>query len=38
MTRDSEIKRPAGCTEEEKPDFYKTQNETQQMKGILIRR
>ena len=36
--RDSEIKILIGCTEEEKMAVYKTHNETQFMKGILIRR
>ena len=38
MKRDSEIKILIGCTEEEKMEVYKTHNETQYMKGILIRR
>jgi inorganic pyrophosphatase len=38
MKRDSEIKILIGCTEEEKLEIYKTHNETQYMKGILIRR
>ena len=38
MKRDSEIKILIGCTEEEKTEIYKTHNETQYMKGILIRR
>ena len=38
MKRDSEIKILIGCTEEEKLEVYKTHNETQYMKGILIRR
>lgn len=38
MKRDSEIKILLGCTEEEKATIYKTHNETQYMKGILIRR
>jgi inorganic pyrophosphatase len=38
MKRDSEIKILVGCTEEEKLEVYKTNNETQYMKGILIRR
>ena len=38
MKRDSEIKILVGCTEEEKLDIYKTHNETQYMKGVLIRR
>ena len=37
MKRDSEIKILVGCTEEEKLD-NKTHNETQYMKGVLIRR
>lgn len=36
--RDSEIKILIGCTEEEKKFIYKTHNETEFMKGILIRR
>lgn len=36
--RDSEIKILVGCTEEEKLEIYKTHNETEYMKGILIRR
>ena len=36
--KDSEIKILVGCTEEEKLEIYKTHNETQYMKGILIRR
>ena len=36
--KDSEIKILVGCTEEEKLDIYKTHNETQYMKGVLIRR
>ena len=36
--KDSEIKILVGCTEEEKLGVYKTHNETQYMKGILIRR
>lgn len=36
--RDSEIKIMIGCTEEEKTEVYQTHNETQYMKGILIRR
>ena len=36
--RDSEIKILIGCTEEEKLEVYKTHNETEYMKGILIRR
>ena len=38
MKRDSEIKILIGCTEEEKKIIYETHNETQYMKGILIRR
>ena len=38
MKRDSEIKIIVGCTEEEKLEVYKTHNETQYMKGVLIRR
>jgi inorganic pyrophosphatase len=38
MKRDSEIKILIGCTEEEKDIIYETHNETQYMKGILIRR
>ena len=38
MKKDSEIKILIGCTEEEKQEVYKTHNETQYMKGILIRR
>ena len=38
MKRDSEIKILIGCTEEEKLEVYRTHNETQYMKGILIRR
>ena len=38
MKRDSEIKILIGCTEEEKSIVYETHNETQFMKGILIRR
>ena len=37
MKRDSEIKILIGCTEEEKMQVYRTHNETQYMKGILIR-
>ena len=36
--RDSEIKILIGCTEEEKDLVYKTHNETEEMKGLLIRR
>ncbi len=38
MKKDSEIKILIGCTEEEKNIIYETQNQTQYMKGILIRR
>ena len=38
MKRDSEIKILIGCTEEEKQMVYQTHNETEYMKGILIRR
>lgn len=38
MKNDSEIKILIGCTEEEKGIIYKTHNETEYMKGILIRR
>ncbi len=38
MKRDSEIKILIGCTEEEKTEIYRTHNETQYMKGVLIRR
>lgn len=38
MNRDSEIKILIGCTEEEKTIVYNTHNESEYMKGILIRR
>ena len=38
MKRDSEIKILIGCTEEEKELVYQTHNETEFMKGIMIRR
>ena len=38
IKRDSEIKMLIGCTEEEKMEVYRTHNETQYMKGIIIRR
>ena len=38
MKRDSEIKILIGCTEAEKLEVYRTHNETQYMKGVLIRR
>ncbi|HEX3078102.1 MAG TPA: inorganic pyrophosphatase [Lachnospiraceae bacterium] len=36
--RDSEIKVLIGCTEEEKEIVYRTHNDTESMKAILIRR
>lgn len=38
LKRDSEIKILIGCTEKEKMEIYRIHNETQYMKGILIRR
>ena len=38
MKKDSEIKILIGCTEEEKRTVFQTHNETEFMKGILIRR
>lgn len=38
MKRDSEIKILIGCTEEEKETINKIHNESQYMKGILLRR
>lgn len=38
MKNDSEIKILIGCTEEEKEIIYQFHNETEFMKGILIRR
>ena len=38
IKKDSEIKILIGCTEEEKQIIYQTHNETENMKGILIRR
>lgn len=38
MKRDSEIKILIGCTEEELKIVYETHNESENMKGILIRR
>lgn len=38
LKRDSEIKILIGCTEDEKVVIYEMHNETQFMKGILIRR
>lgn len=37
MKRDSEIKILIGCTEEEKALVYRTHNESEFMKGVLIR-
>ena len=36
--RDSEIKILIGCTEEEKEIIYQMHNETDNMKGIMVRR
>ncbi|MFI3327058.1 MAG: inorganic pyrophosphatase, partial [Clostridia bacterium] len=36
--KDSEIKILIGCTEEEKEIIYKTHNETEFMKGVMVRR
>jgi len=36
--RDSEIKILMGCTEEEQAVVYRVHNETEMMKGVLIRR
>lgn len=36
--RDSEIKLLIGCTETEKATVYETHNETEFMKGIMVRR
>lgn len=36
--RDSEIKILIGCSEDEKEIVYQTHNETEHMKGIMIRR
>jgi inorganic pyrophosphatase len=36
--RDSEIKILIGCTEEEKKTIYEFHNETETMKGIMLRR
>ena len=36
--KDSEIKLLIGCTEEEKEVIYRIHNDSQNMKGILIRR
>jgi len=38
LKRDSEIKLLIGCTEDEKEEVYKAYNETDYMKGVLIRR
>nr|WP_066714847.1 inorganic pyrophosphatase [Clostridium sp. Marseille-P299] len=38
LKKDSEIKILIGCSEEEKELVYKTHNESEFMKGILIRR
>ncbi len=38
VKRDSEIKILIGCTEDEKQLVYQTHNETQNIKGIMIRR
>ena len=38
LKKDSEIKILIGCTEEEMKIVYETHNETQFMKGVLIRR
>ena len=38
MKQDSEIKILIGCTEEEKEIVYRTHNESEYMKGIMIRR
>lgn len=38
VKKDSEIKILVGCTDEEKMIIYETHNETQFMKGVLIRR
>lgn len=38
LKRESEIKILVGCTENEKEIIYQTHNETEYMKGILIRR
>lgn len=38
MKNDSEIKILIGCTEEEKDTIYRFHNESEFMKGILIRR
>lgn len=38
MKQDSEIKILIGCTEEEKEIVYRTHNESEYMKGIMVRR
>ena len=38
LKKDSEIKLLIGCTEEEKAIIYETHNESEYMKGIMIRR
>ena len=38
INRDSEVKLLVGCTEEEKEIVYNTHNQSEYMKGILIRR
>ena len=38
VKKDSEIKILVGCSDEEKKIVYETHNETQFMKGVLIRR
>ena len=38
IKKDSEIKILIGCTEEEQAIVYETHNETEFMKGVLIRR
>ena len=38
VKHDSEIKLLIGCTEEEKAQVYEVHNETEFMKGVLIRR
>lgn len=38
IKKDSEIKILIGCTEEEKKTVYRIHNNSQNMKGILVRR
>ena len=38
LKKDSEIKILIGCTEEEKETVYQFHNESEFMKGILVRR